>query len=170
MFFKIFSLSFAYAHSPEQVRKGRNKVLAEHASHLLPYRGMGTGIPRELHAWPKIELIDDREGNEFKAVAWRASAESIVEQSGTKSGSSRDQVVTKSTLTQEQSDLLAKMRGEHAITDLMAWAERSNRSKFRNQLLRPLLLRGLIEMTIPDKPNSSKQRYRLTIKGAALAR
>ena len=33
--------------------------------------------------------------------------------------------------------------------------------------LRPALSAGLIEMTIPDKPRSSKQRYRLTQAGIA---
>ncbi len=42
---------------------------------------------------------------------------------------------------------------------------RSDRTKFRNLLLAPLLEQGLIEMTIPDKPRSSKQRYRLTALG-----
>ena len=32
-------------------------------------------------------------------------------------------------------------------------------------MLNPLLNAGLAEMTIPDKPRSSKQRYRLTDKG-----
>jgi hypothetical protein len=31
--------------------------------------------------------------------------------------------------------------------------------------LSPALARGLIEMTIPDKPNSKHQKYRLTEKG-----
>jgi ATP-dependent DNA helicase RecG len=38
-------------------------------------------------------------------------------------------------------------------------------TKFRDQVLNPLLEEGLVEMTIPDKPRSSKQRYRLTDKG-----
>jgi len=36
---------------------------------------------------------------------------------------------------------------------------------FRVAYLVPALKTGLIEMTIPDKPRSSKQKYRLTDKG-----
>ncbi len=47
----------------------------------------------------------------------------------------------------------------------MAAVGRTNRTKFRDQILRPLLDDGLIEMTIPDKPTSRLQKYRLTEKG-----
>jgi ATP-dependent DNA helicase RecG len=47
----------------------------------------------------------------------------------------------------------------------MKLAERAGRTKFRNQVLRPLLDAGFIEMAIPDKPTSSKQKYRLTEAG-----
>lgn len=40
-----------------------------------------------------------------------------------------------------------------------------DREHFVNAHLKPLLELGLLEMTIPDKPHSSKQKYRLTIKG-----
>ena len=45
---------------------------------------------------------------------------------------------------------------------------RHNRTKFRNQVLKPLLDAGWLEMTIPDKPTSSKQQYRLTARGREL--
>lgn len=38
-------------------------------------------------------------------------------------------------------------------------------ANFRDRYLQPGLDAGLIEMTIPDKPSSSKQRYRLTPLG-----
>ena len=43
-----------------------------------------------------------------------------------------------------------------------------DREHFANSMLKPLLIGGFLEMTIPDKPRSSKQRYRLTEKGRAL--
>ena len=62
--------------TPEQIRTGvsnrRNQVLAEHAAHILPYRGMGTGVPRALDAWPQIDLVDEPEINQFRAVVWRS--------------------------------------------------------------------------------------------------
>jgi len=42
---------------------------------------------------------------------------------------------------------------------------RTDRTKFRNQVLKPLLEAGFLEMTSPYKPQSSKQKYRLTKKG-----
>jgi len=47
----------------------------------------------------------------------------------------------------------------------MAVLGRTNRTKFRDQVLTPLLEARLVEMTVPDKPRSSKQRYRLTARG-----
>ena len=43
----------------------------------------------------------------------------------------------------------------------------TNRTKFRRRYLEPLLNEGLLEMTIPEKPRSSHQSYRLTEKGEA---
>lgn len=51
----------------------RNPTLASFASRLLPYRGLGSGLLRALHAWPQIELIDDRAGNLFKVIVTRPS-------------------------------------------------------------------------------------------------
>lgn len=44
----------------------------------------------------------------------------------------------------------------------------SHRENFRSNYLKPALDIGFVEMTIPDKPNSSLQKYRLTILGKQL--
>jgi hypothetical protein len=44
-----------------------------------------------------------------------------------------------------------------------------DRKSFRERYLKPALDAGLIEMTIPDKPNSRLQQYRLTAQAPQLA-
>lgn len=75
-------------------------------------------------------------------------------ESGTKLGLSRDQVLA-----------LRQVSEAKGVADLLASSGRTNRTKFRDQVLRPLLEAGLVEMTIPDKPRSSRQQYRLTEAG-----
>jgi ATP-dependent DNA helicase RecG len=58
-----------------------------------------------------------------------------------------------------------KCREDRTLLELMTMLGRSDRTKFRSQVLNPLIEAGLIEMTIHDKPQSSKQKYRLSDKG-----
>ena len=74
-------------------------------------------------------------------------------------------VGTKSALSRHQVEMLYKCSIDSGITELMAIAERSDRTKFRNQVLNPLIEARLLEMTSPDKPRSSKQKYRITERG-----
>jgi ATP-dependent DNA helicase RecG len=66
--------------------------------------------------------------------------------------------------------ILRQTQIEQGTSTLMAAIGRAKRTKFRDQVLNSLLDSGLIEMTIPDKPASSKQRYRITEKGRAALR
>jgi Fic family protein len=63
------------------------------------------------------------------------------------------------------SGLLAAIRGEMGREALQSALGLSDRKSFRERYLKPALAEGLIEMTIPDKPNSRLQKYRLTDKG-----
>ena len=80
-------------------------------------------------------------------------------------GEVAEQVGTKSALSRHQVEILDQCRKEQTLIELMTMTGRSDRTKFRNQVLTPLMKEGLIEMTIPDKPRSSKQRYRITPLG-----
>jgi len=87
------------------------------------------------------------------------------EQVGTKSAPSRHQVGTKLALSEHQVKILRKCSVDSAIRDLMSITGRTDRTKFRNQVLNPLIKDKLIEMTIPERPKSSNQKYRITAKG-----
>ncbi len=53
------------------IRRSRNTILASLAPDVLPYRGIGSGILRSLKAWPHIEFVNNREGEEFRVVIRR---------------------------------------------------------------------------------------------------
>ena len=61
--------------------------------------------------------------------------------------------------------LLRVMSGEMTGRGIQEALGLRHRVHFREAYLLPALRAGLIEMTIPDKPRSSKQRYRLTPAG-----
>ena len=58
------------------------------------------------------------------------------------------------------------MSGEMSRQGIQEALGLKHRAYFRKAYLLPALRAGLIEMTIPDKPRSSKQRYRLTPAGS----
>lgn len=61
--------------------------------------------------------------------------------------------------------MLQKCINDSSLVDIMAITGRSDRTKFRHQVVNPLIDAGLIERTIPDKLRSSKQKYRITALG-----
>lgn len=63
--------------------------------------------------------------------------------------------------------LLAKVAGEMTRQELMEALGLKDRKHFGDAYLQPALDAGVLEMTIPDKPQSSKQQYRLTALGQA---
>ena len=68
-------------------------------------------------------------------------------------------------VTPQVGALPAAIDGEMSRESLQAALGLSDRKSFRERYLKPALADGLIEMTIPDKPNSRSQKYRLTDKG-----
>ena len=52
--------------------------------------------------------------------------------------------------------------------EMLAFMCLTDRTKFRRKYIHPLLEAGIIEQTMPEKPNSQNQKYRLTAKGIAL--
>ncbi|MBR2936523.1 MAG: transcriptional regulator, partial [Paludibacteraceae bacterium] len=55
--------------------------------------------------------------------------------------------------------------GDKNVLELMDLLKLKDRRNFRLNYLQPTIALGLAEMTIPDKPRSKNQSYRLTEKG-----
>ncbi|MGB0743432.1 MAG: Fic family protein [Opitutales bacterium] len=78
----------------------------------------------------------------------------------------------KSKGTDQVSDQVARLlrtlkKGPLSALQAMTQLKLSHRPSFRANYLNPALAAELIERTIPDKPNSRLQKYRLTPRGKA---
>ena len=68
----------------------------------------------------------------------------------------------------EQRVLTQLQKGPMTKSDIVKGLEQKAVSGQLNKVIRALLSDGAIEYTIPEKPNSRLQQYRLTDKGQAL--
>ena len=139
----------------EYISIARNKKIAEVFKAAGLIEKYGSGIKRILNAFNSYNLP----APEFKEMSggFMVTAYKKTEQVGTKSA-----------LSQHQVNILRKCLIETGIIELMAITGRTDRTKFRHQVLNPLIAARLLEMSIPNKPTSSKQKYRLTDEGEKL--
>ena len=145
-----------------------NPLLAEplYFTKYIERMGTGTGdmIQRCRHAGlaePEFTLTDGfvitirrKPGRAFAAVGGQVTGEVAGEVTGEVTGEVRKLVsVCRDAMTRKKLQESLLLRGEE---------------NFRKLYLVPALEAGYIEMTIPDKPNSRLQKYRLTAQGKAL--
>ncbi len=67
-------------------------------------------------------------------------------------------------ISSEQVEILKKCNTESSATELMKILKRTNKTKFKQSILDPLIKCNFFMLTIPEKPTSPKQKYRLTGK------
>lgn len=86
----------------------------------------------------------------------------------TKSDQASDHVSAQASVQayKEQSDQVQRLisvlgHGDYTLAELMQFVGLTHRATFQKNYLNPAIEAGLIERTIPDKPKSPKQRYRL---------
>lgn len=101
------------------------------------------------------EKKETQQGFDFHKKHNNKSDKSI---SGIKSGLSLD--IEK--ISNDQIKILKKCNNENTALALMKILGRSNKTKFKQNILTPLVESGFFELTVPDKPRSPKQKYRLT--------
>lgn len=144
-------------------RRYRNRRIGEFLKELDLTEGRSTGVPKILKAMaangspaPRFETDDDR-----LACTIRLPVHPLAKRPN---GDVTDQVTDQ--VTGEVARLLAAAaRGEHTRNALQEALGLKHTPHFRQAFLLPALEAGLIEMTLPDKPRSSNQRYRLTALG-----
>lgn len=121
----------------------------------------------------------------FKVVLWRPSAviKKIPEKYRANTGqvpgkhqASTGEVTGEATgeVTGEVTEAIKRvvivLNGEVKRIDIQEALQLKHQEYFRDNYLIPSIKEGFVEMTIPDKPNNPKQRYRLTKNGLKLKR
>ncbi|MCH8539360.1 MAG: putative DNA binding domain-containing protein [Opitutales bacterium] len=147
----------------------RNKELMRVFKDLELVEHLGSGIPRITRFYPEncfhftenflrmtFPAIEPVYANEEKEVTG--------EDAGEVTGEDAPQVTTQVT-----TQVVLKALEDRPLSraELQKATGLKNREHFRKEYLQPLLRDTLIEPTIPGKPNSRLQKYRLTEKGKA---
>jgi ATP-dependent DNA helicase RecG len=110
----------------------------------------------------KTPPAPDKHPTSIRQVAGEVTGE--VSDQATRQVPDKHPTSTRQVTPQEASVLKATVNPSSRSALQQASALR-NREHFMDSVLKPLLTNGLLEMTIPDKPRSSKQKYRITEKG-----
>lgn len=130
----------------------RNRELMRVYRDLELVEQLGSGVPRILESYGK-ECF--RFMGNFIRMTFPASEEVIPQ-------------VTERVTEQVLNLLAVADQTGRTSAELMALVGIKHRPTFLYNYLQPALDKGLLEMTIPDKPKSSKQRYVLTRAGKRL--
>ncbi len=172
-------------------RDYRNRRIGDFLKELKFTEGRSTGIPKirkamKLNGSPEPVFETDADKFYFLAtlpihklshggIKPGQVAEQITLQAprkhhaSTKSAPSWDQAGTKLGLSWDQAEkVLLKCKKSARIEELMDIFGWSNRTKFRNKFITPLIEEDLLQMTLPNKHTSPNQEYVITEKGKKL--
>jgi ATP-dependent DNA helicase RecG len=145
----------------------RNPIIADifNRAGLIEKWGRGTNRVIEMCRQAKIAPPKFEEITGAAVVTFKVNV--LGAQRSAEQGPSQDrnQVGTKSGPSGDQVEILRLCHRERPLLELMSALGRQNRTKFRNLFIRPLLESGLLQLTVPEKPRSRMQRYRLTSAG-----
>lgn len=126
------------------------------------YSGLAGGAPRATAAWPRIELIDDRSGNQFKVIVRRSEPHTqVIRPIGIGLGSDTAQPESQPE-SLEARVLQALQDQPRSKAEISVHLGQKEDSGQLNKVMRDLLAAGVIAHTILDKPNSRLQKFRLT--------
>ncbi len=164
-------------------RRYRNRRIGDFLKELDLAEARSTGVPKIFGAMrrngspdPVFESDDDRTW--FRVClpvheqALQTATEQVTDQV-TDQGNSlikMEYVQNTDQVTDQVKQLVVALIGEMSRSELQRALRLKHRRHFTTIYLRPALKAKLIQMTLPDKPSSQNQRYRLTALGEVLAK
>jgi len=161
----------------ESLKKGRviardyrNSRLGDFLKELHLTEGRSTGIPKirrfmEANGSPEPVFETDADNGYFLTILYPHTNTAIIQDEETTQSLTQSPTQSNSPILKLLSVLQDKTLASGELIQLLNLKHRAN---FRENYLHPALRNGYIEQTMPEKPNSRLQKYRLTKKGINL--
>ena len=111
------------------------------------------------------EVREDRPDQPAKAQREDAASDGPDDRPPTAAGEHLPEVAETASLATPREKLLLSISGDMSRQDILTALGLRNLGNLRKRYLKPCLEQGWIEMTIPEKPSSVNQRFRLTQVG-----
>ena len=158
----------------------RNMFLFNNAIYLLPYTGVGSGITRALDEDVNVTFTNDDKSQEFVITLWRGGSNQVgnqVDEVGNQVGNQVDEVgnqvevldtgfrhselgTKRKALTNKQKDIVNFCSVPRTSAEILERLGVSNQTKNRERYITSLIAAGYLQMTNPDNPTASNQKYK----------
>lgn len=159
----------------------RNMFLFNNAIYLLPYTGVGSGITRALDENINVTFTNNASVQEFVITVWREESNQVdvesnqvdneVETKSNQVEGKSNQVqdsdtrlrysdTPKVSLSNKQRDIVNFCSVPRTTAEIMERLGLSNQTKNRERYITSLVAAGYLQMTNPENPTASNQKYK----------
>ena len=166
----------------------RNMFLFNNAICLLPYTGVGSGITRALDEDINVTFMNNDKAQEFVITVWRGESNQVegesnqvgnqVEEKSNQVEEESNEVEGKSnqvqdsdtqlrhsdtkkvSLSNKQRDIVNFCSVPRTTAEIMERLGLSNQTKNRERYITSLVAAGYLQMTNPENPTASNQKYK----------
>ena len=160
----------------------RNMFLFNNAIYLLPYTGVGSGITRALDEDINVTFMNNDKAQEFVITVWRGESNQVEDldtglrhsdtdlDTGLRHSdtnldtglrhSGTDLDTKRVTLTNKEKDIVNFCSVPRTTKEILDRIGVSMHSKNRERYITSLVAAGYLQMTNPDNPTASNQKYK----------
>ena len=145
----------------------RNMFLFNNAIYLLPYTGAGSGITRALDEDVNVTFMNNDKAQEFVITVWREESNQVEDHNtGLRHSNTnldtqlRHSDTKKVSLSNKQRDIVNFCSVPRTTAEIMERLGLSNQTKNRERYITSLVAAGYLQMTNPDNPTASNQKYK----------
>ena len=149
----------------------RNMFLFNNAIYLLPYTGVGSGITRALDEDINVTFMNNDKAQEFVITVWREESNQVEDlDTGLRHSdtdldtglrhSDTDLDTKRVTLTNKEKDIVNFCSVPRTTKEILDRIGVSMHSKNRERYITSLVAAGYLQMTNPDNPTASNQKYK----------